>query len=108
MVRELRSLGWQKLRVINGSPVRSLRDAEVKQRRGMTSPDPPKIPEPAIGRTPSEVFLGIPREERPLRASSGQFSSERLSEGFLPLVLHLRSSSNQTCVLCVFPFLSEP
>ena len=38
--------------------------------------------------------MGIPREEKPLRASKGQFSSERLSEAFPPLVLHLRSSSN--------------
>ena len=33
------------------------------------------------------------KKKKPLRASKGQFSSERLSEAFPPLVLHLRSSS---------------
>ena len=32
--------------------------------------------------------------KEPLRASKGKFSSERLSEGYPPLVVHLRSSSN--------------
>ena len=30
--------------------------------------------------------MGIPREEKTLRASKGRFSSERLSEAFPPLV----------------------
>ena len=37
--------------------------------------------------------LGFLEKKKPLRASKGQFSSERLSEAFPPLVLHLRSSS---------------
>ena len=41
--------------------------------------------------------VGIPGEEKTLRASKGQFSSERLLEAFPPLVLHLRSSSNHLC-----------
>ena len=65
---------------------------EVQRRRGTTSPDPEKIPEPLRG--PLGGFpVGILGEEKTLRASKGQFSSERLSEAFPPLVLHLRSSS---------------
>ena len=36
------------------------------------------------------------QKKKPLRASKGQFSSERLSEVFPPLVLHLRSSSRKS------------
>ena len=68
------------------------REMEVQRQSGTTSPDPEKIPEPLRG--PLGGFLvGIPREEKPLRASKGQLSSERLSEAFPLLVLHLRSSS---------------
>ena len=80
------------------------REMEVQWRRGTTSPDPEKIPEPLRG--PLGGFpVGIPREEKnPLRASKGQFSSERLSEAFPPLVLHLRSSST----LCRFGWQGSP
>ena len=70
----------------------TLRETVVQRRRGTTSPDPEKIPGPLRG--PLGGFaVGLSREEKALRASKGQFSSERLSEGFPPLVLHLRSSS---------------
>ena len=56
-----------------------LRETEVQRRRGTTSPDPEKIPEALRG--PLGGFpVGIPRQEKTLRASKGQFSSERLSE----------------------------
>ena len=71
----------------------SLREMEVQRRRGMTSPDPEKNPEPLRGLL-GGFRVGIPREEKTLRASQG-FSSERLSEAFPPLVLHLRSSSRE-------------
>ena len=67
---------------------------EVQRRRGTTGPDPERIPERLRG--PLGGFpVGIPREE-PLRASKGQLPSQRLWEGFPPLVLHLRSSSGCT------------
>ena len=64
----------------------------MQQRRGTTSPDPEKIPEPLRGLV-GGFPVGIPREERTPKASKGQFSSERLLEDFPPLVLYLRSSS---------------
>ena len=63
----------------------------MQRRRGTTSPDPEKTPEPLRGPL-GGLFVGIPREEKTLKASKGQFSSESLSEAFAPLVLHLRSS----------------
>ena len=54
-------------------PYEILRETEVQRRRGTTSPDPEKIPEPLRG--PLGGFpVGILREEKTLRASKGQFS----------------------------------
>ena len=64
----------------------------MQRRRGTTSPDPEKIPEPLRG--PLGGFpVGIPRgKKKTLRASKGQVSSERFSEEET-CPLHLRSSS---------------
>ena len=49
-------------------------------------------------------------KKKPLRASKGQFSSERLSEAFPPLVLHLRSSSTLAifCISSHLPAILRP
>ena len=66
--------------------------------KGNDRPDPEKNPEPLRGL--SKAFLWeFLENKKTLRASKEQFSSERLSEGFPPLVLHLRSSWNHASIL---------
>ena len=58
---------------------------------------PKKNPEPLRGPLGGSSLWEFLEKRKTLRASKGQFSSERLSEAFPPLVLHLRSSSITEC-----------
>ena len=91
--RTKRSSNEQQLHDATLSAIFNLRETEVQRQRGTTNPDPDKLPEPLRG---PEVFLWeFLEKKKALRASKGKFSSERLSEAFPPLMLHLRSSSIQ-------------